>query len=230
MAVTSGWTSAATGRSAANFSSATNWFHRGSRCEISSRLLCHSAICWASWSLFVVDRLQLVVADPIGHVGEVAGVRALWAAGHRHPPPPPASSARFRNSTAWTDSWLGWVFRPTFLNSPRSSISCTFGERDRLDPELGGGDVLLVELPLGDRLGPDAGLDRPGVEQHDQGGVDGVLRPAVLAPRRTACERRSPSCRCRRNRGSPCRPGGSPGRPCDRPRPGHRRRPSWPGR
>ena len=27
---------------------------------------------------------------------------------------------------AWSDSWLGWVFRPIFLNSPRSSMSWTF--------------------------------------------------------------------------------------------------------
>ena len=49
-----------------------------------------------------------------------------------------------------------------------------------LEPEFGGGDVLLVQLPFGHRFGSDPGLQRPSVEQHNQSRVDGVLRPTVF--------------------------------------------------
>src|SRR5579864_1070451 len=56
------------------------------------------------------------------------------------------------------------------------------GQRDRLDAELGGGDVLLVELVLGNRLGAAAGLQQAAVKEDDQGGVDGILGPTVIRP------------------------------------------------
>ena len=53
-------------------------------------------------------------------------------------------------------------------------------ERDCFTPKLGGGDVLLVEFPLSHGFGPNTGLHRAGVEQHDQSGVDGILWPTIF--------------------------------------------------
>ena len=119
---------------------------------------CQSAISWASRSLFSWIAFSWSLPTRLADVGRCGVVSGHLGSGASPPAASASSFSRLRNSAAWTDSWPGWVFSPIFLNRPRSSISCDLRERDRLDPELGGGDVLLVQLALGDRLGAAAGL------------------------------------------------------------------------
>ena len=69
--------------------------------------------------------------------------------------------------------------RPTVLNNARIWMSWTVDKRDGLDPEIGRGDILLVELAFCHLCRAAARLEQTGVAQHDQGSIDGILRPAI---------------------------------------------------
>ena len=127
--------------------------------------------------LVVVDDFELIIANAVGHVGQVLDVGAL---GKRSLP---RGILGELVQTAEEFRCVGRLLtrvgvQADLLVQPANLDQLDFGQGDGLDPELGHRDVFLVELALDERFTAVASLQDAAVEQHDQGRIDGVLGPA----------------------------------------------------
>ena len=77
MAVTSGWTSAATGRSAANFNKSDRLVPSGEPLFDQFKIAFPFSDLLEELVLVLVNGLQLIVADPVGHFAYVGRLRAF---------------------------------------------------------------------------------------------------------------------------------------------------------
>src|SRR5262249_31166655 len=65
-------------------------------------------------------------------------------------------------------------------------------QRDGLDPKLGRGDILLIQLAFCHRCRTATCLEQTGVAQYDEGSINRILWPAIGRPTEVSADLRTP--------------------------------------
>src|SRR5271157_4888607 len=123
------------------------------------------------------DRLELIVADPLGQVAQVGQVRSpgQWWLSPRQLP----NRLHAVKELGGALRFLAWFHvQPDVVENLSKLDQLGCGENDMFTAKLDVAEVLLVELGPCEGIVAHLRLQSPRARQDDECGVDGVLRPS----------------------------------------------------